>query len=859
MSSGYVTIPPTGRSSVASAMDDNVRPLLDVVHKLRDVGIDKEIDLPQIAVMGDQSSGKSSVLEALSDIPFPRGSGLVTKCATELRMKSTPAGTAWKATIKLSWNQPQPAEAGEASSPDELGEKIKALTEALLRRRGASFEAEHSILIELSSPNHPDLTVIDLPGIVRTTVEDQAESVIEDVSNLIKQYLEQERTIILAVIPCNQDIATIDILNRAQKVDPDGDRTIGVLTKVDLIDKGGEGEIDSILCGVKKPLKLGYIVLRNRSQQQIDNGLSLADAKSAERDWFGQHEHFKNLDPQLSGVDNLSKKLTAVLVQRIQQNVPPMIAEIRRKTDAAKTELTELPVQCQSDMEAKHLCSQLLSGFDQKVQDIINGEPVGGEDLSMCAQLHAAFDKYDAQLRERLLVFLSPEYKATVTQVTAQKRGVALSNFLSPPAFTQLLQGQLSGLQPITKSLVGDCCELLRKAIKSQCDVSFRQHEKLCEAIKLVVDDQLAVYADTVTEAVTKRLAREARPFTVNHYYAQTLNKLRATAQQLKTIQDQPLAHSETDSKNRAESKSKVMAGMMDQLELARPSGAGQSRRGKSFTFYVEGFHASADGATYTGWRKTWKECATGTMKFSNNNDLTLTLVSSASEEEIQKMTILDLLDEDEKKTQKKKKKPLIFHGEMGAEAGLSLTCPKFADMHLACPSFKPDAAGQQDLSISGASNSFKTALRALGIGTQTQNGWRLSLSIGAVERPQFERNVEKFVQEYSNCFSSNDELADLDMQMSLFAYAKVAMKRIADDVPMIIHQDFITDGICDASIGGKNRSIREQLSHQVESGVLLAAVKEGSDLTRKREALEHQIEMLEKGLALLKEKIMST
>ena len=82
-------------------------------------------------------------------------------------------------------------------------------------------------------------------------------------------------------------------------------------------------------------------------------------------------------------------------------------------------------------------------------------------------------------------------------------------------------------------------------------------------------------------------------------------------------------------------------------------------------------------------------------------------------------------------------------------------------------------------------------------------------------------------------------------------------MKRIADDVPMIIHQDFITDGICDVSIGEGNRSMRDQLSHRMESGVLLAAVKEGSDLTRKREALEHQIEMLEKGLALLKEKIM--
>ena len=111
-------------------------------------------------------------------------------------------------------------------------------------------------------------------------------------------------------------------------------------------------------------------------------------------------------------------------------------------------------------------------------------------------------------------------------------------------------------------------------------------------------------------------------------------------------------------------------------------------------------------------------------------------------------------------------------------------------------------------------------------------------------------------MKEYSNRCSSNDELADLDMQMSLFAYAKVTMKRIADDVPMIIHQDFITDGMCDASLGEGNCSMREQLSRLKDSGVLLEAVKEGADLTRKRSDLEHKIEKLEAGLGLLKEQV---
>ena len=101
---------------LTDVVDASVGPIINLIDQLRAVGIEKDIQIPQIAVMGDQSSGKSSVLESVSGIPFPRGSGLVTKCATELRMKKAPPGTAWSATIKLSWLLPQPSSAGKVDS-----------------------------------------------------------------------------------------------------------------------------------------------------------------------------------------------------------------------------------------------------------------------------------------------------------------------------------------------------------------------------------------------------------------------------------------------------------------------------------------------------------------------------------------------------------------------------------------------------------------------------------------------------------------------------------------------------------------------------------------------------------------------
>lgn len=119
-----------------------------------------------------------------------------------------------------------------------------------------------SIIIELTSADAPDLTVVDLPGIIRTTTAGQSSGVINQVNRLIESYLHEPRTIILAVVPANQDIATVDILERAQRVDPLGERTIGVLTKADLVGPGNEAEVVAVLNNVRKPLALGYIMLR---------------------------------------------------------------------------------------------------------------------------------------------------------------------------------------------------------------------------------------------------------------------------------------------------------------------------------------------------------------------------------------------------------------------------------------------------------------------------------------------------------------------------------------------------------------------------------------------------------------------
>ena len=211
------------------------------------------------------------MLQSLSGIPFPSGVGLVTRCPTQLIMSKSPKNSPWTAKISINFkdqNRSQPKGTGIVHSVESLCGTISELTNTLTNGESQGFSTD-IIVIELSSPESPDLTIIDLPGIVRTTTNGQDLKVIKQINDLIDSYIAQNNTIILAVIPSNQDIATVDILERASKGDPAGVRTLGVLTKPDLIGEGGEDEVLQVVSNLKKPLLLGYILVKNLSQKEV--------------------------------------------------------------------------------------------------------------------------------------------------------------------------------------------------------------------------------------------------------------------------------------------------------------------------------------------------------------------------------------------------------------------------------------------------------------------------------------------------------------------------------------------------------------------------------------------------------------
>ncbi|GFY57094.1 hypothetical protein TNIN_416611 [Trichonephila inaurata madagascariensis] len=301
--------------------------LIPVMNKLHDVfttvGTDS-IQLPQIVVIGTQSSGKSSVLESLVGRDFlPRGAGIVTRRPLVLQLVYTPQNdssyrSAEEGTLNLEeWGKFLHTKSKIYPDFDEIRKEIEAETD---RMSGSNKGICHEpINLKIYSPHVVNLTLVDLPGITKVPVGDQPEDIEVQIRQLILQHISNPNAIILAVSPANTDFATSESLKMAREVDPDGRRTLAVVTKLDLMDAGTDA-VD-VLCGRVIPVKLGIIGVVNRSQQDIINKKSIEDATKDEVS-FLQRKY-----PTLAnrnGTAFLAKTLNRLLMHHIRDCLPDL-------------------------------------------------------------------------------------------------------------------------------------------------------------------------------------------------------------------------------------------------------------------------------------------------------------------------------------------------------------------------------------------------------------------------------------------------------------------------------------------------------------------------------------------------------
>ncbi|CAM4556480.1 unnamed protein product [Leuciscus chuanchicus] len=431
------------------------------------IALDKDIDLPSIAVVGDQSSGKSSVLEALSGVALPRGS----------------------AQNKLAGNT--------VGICDEL------------------------ISLEISSPDVCDLTLIDLPGITRVPVQGQPDDIGDQIKNLILKYIDKSETIILVVVPCNVDIATTEALRMAQDVDPDGYRTLAILTKPDLIDRGAESDVLNIVQGKVIPLSKGYIIVRCRGQSDINNKIPLSKAMEVEMNFFRNHRYFSSLlNDGKASTQCLADNLTKELVDHIKKSLPYLTEQIQTKLLSVQRELKnyEQGPPIEEELMGPFLSDKfelILIPIDMEFSDQISELSRTGhlKDKNIHALLRPVFKKWDIYLRGTEVSFTA-RVNEMIDKYNEMHRGRELLTFSEFCEFECVIKDHVAALQEPAMKTLKHVREIVQNVFREICYLSFDQYPALRYIVSRMINNIQSKQEAKVEKRIKEFIDMEKLVFT---------------------------------------------------------------------------------------------------------------------------------------------------------------------------------------------------------------------------------------------------------------------------------------------------------------------------------------------------------
>lgn len=518
--------------------------IVSVINKLQDVfsavgSSASQIDLPQICVLGSQSSGKSSVLENIVGRDFlPRGTGIVTRRPLVLQLINRPA-TAPQANgtpnpqLNGSDKQANESEWGEfLHLPGEKFYDFNKIRTEIVRDteaktgRNAGISPQ-PINLRIFSPNVLTLTLVDLPGLTKVPVGDQPKDIEKQIKDMLVKYISRPACIVLAVTAANTDLANSDGLKLAREVDPEGTRTIGVLTKVDLMDQGTD--VVDILAGRVIPLRLGYVPVVNRGQRDIDTSKTIGAALDAERSFFELHPSYKG-KAQYCGTPFLARKLNMILMQHIRATLPDIKARISQQLQKYSAELATLggPL---GDASSGNIVLSVITEFTNEFRTVIDGNTndLSLNELSGGARISFVFHELFNTGVKSIDPFDQVK-DGDIRTILYNSSGQTPSLFVGTQAFEIIVKQQIKRLEePSVK-----CCQLVYDELIRilgqllQKIQAFRRFPALRERFNSVVINFFKTAMNPTTKLVTDMVSMQA--CYVNTTHPDFLNGHRAMA-----------------------------------------------------------------------------------------------------------------------------------------------------------------------------------------------------------------------------------------------------------------------------------------------------------------------------------------
>lgn len=498
-------------------------------------------------MVGSQSSGKSSVLEnivgrdllptgaypfksarANKDNSLPRGSGIVTRRPLVLQLinrpasnKSQPNGVSDK---ELQQNGDQQANVDEWGEflhlPgqkfydfNKIREEIVKDTEAKAGRNvGIS---PHPINLRIYSPNVLTLTLVDLPGLTKVPVGDQPRDIEKQIKEMVLKQIQKPNAIILAVSPANVDLANSDGLKLARECDPEGQRTIGVLTKIDLMDTGTD--VVDILAGRIIPLRLGYVPVVNRGQRDIENRKRIDLALKAEKDFFENHPSYRN-KASYCGTPYLARKLNLILMMHIKQTLPDIKARIASSLKKYAEELEQLGA---GDLlgNSSNIILNIITEFANEYRTVLDGNSTELSSMELSGGARISFVFHELYSNGIKAVDPFDQVKdIDIRTILYNSSGSSPALFVGTTAFELIVKQQIKRLEePSVKciSLVYD--ELVRILGQLLTKQLFRRYPQLKDKFHQVVVNFFRKAMDPTNKLVKDLVSMEVVYINTGH------------------------------------------------------------------------------------------------------------------------------------------------------------------------------------------------------------------------------------------------------------------------------------------------------------------------------------------------------
>lgn len=458
------------------------------------------IDLPQIAVVGSQSSGKSSVLENIVGRDFlPRGTGIVTRRPLILQLINRAGSIKTQANGVPDGDTEVKGTTDAQSNTEEWGEflhipgqkfhdfnkirdEIVKETESKTGRNAGISPAP--INLRIYSPNVLTLTLVDLPGLTKVPVGDQPRDIERQIREMVLKQISKPNAIILAVTAANTDLANSDGLKLAREVDPEGQRTIGVLTKVDLMDDGTD--VVDILAGRIIPLRLGYVPVVNRGQRDIENKKAISFALEAEKNFFENHKAYRN-KASYCGTPYLARKLNLILMMHIKQTLPDIKARIQASLQKYSAELGQLGDSMLGN--SANIVLNIITEFSNEYRTVLEGNNTELSSIELSGGARISFVYHELYSNGVKAVDPFDQVKdIDIRTILYNSSGSSPALFVGTTAFELIVKQQIKRLEePSLKcvSLVYD--ELVRILSQLLNKPLFRRYPSLKEKFHAVV------------------------------------------------------------------------------------------------------------------------------------------------------------------------------------------------------------------------------------------------------------------------------------------------------------------------------------------------------------------------------------